>query len=206
MATNEYPDMDAWSERAKISICSEGGTEKAFEALTETVDIDTGDKDIDVIATLKGGRVVKYNPQDVVQITLEAYPLEAGTSGSAGSGFFDLMNPSATVSQPMIVPVDHSRNRYRLTILWTNDPDNTGATAVVTKATPPAATVLGLRAVACGYFISVKPAFTDGLLKFTIVLKAPPFRKDATANFKLESTDGTVNLAVMPAFTATTNF
>jgi len=69
---------ELWSERAKIAICVEGGSDVAFEADTETTDVDLGDKDIEAIATLKGGRLVKYIPQEITTITLEAYPLQAG--------------------------------------------------------------------------------------------------------------------------------
>lgn len=195
------PEM--WSEKAKISISVEGGSEKAFEAETETIDIDVGDKDFDVIATLKGGRLVKYNPQEPTSFTMEAYPLQAGTSGAAGTGFFDLVN-SPDAAQPLVINVDLNRYRYRMAVLWTNDTANTGAASTVN--TIITANVLGLRAVGCGFFISAKPSFTDGALKFTVVFKCPPFKKDATANVKVESTDGTVELAALAAFTTTTNW
>ena len=71
---------ETWSELANVGITILGGSEVQFATITETVDIDLGDKDFDAIATLGGGRLVKFNPQDVTTITLEAYPLEAGTA------------------------------------------------------------------------------------------------------------------------------
>ena len=192
---------ETWSEKGKVSIMIEGGTSNIeFETITETSDIDIGDKDIDVIATLKGGRLVKYTPQDVTTITFEAYPIEAGTAtGTSGKGFFDLLN-TVDSAQPLIVPVDFARNRYRVALLWTNDPTNLVAYGAV--ATP----YLAQRVIACGFFISAKPSFTDGVLKWTVQHKSPPFKKEATANVQIESTDGTAILTALDNFSTTVNF
>lgn len=198
------PDM--WSEKAKVSIAKEGGNDILFDSITETIDIDIGDKDFDVIATIKGGRLVKYTPQEPTSITLEAYPLEGGTSASTaaaeGTGFFDLVN-TADASQPIAVSVDHNRDRYRTAIMWTND---TGAAVYAHSATNT--TFKALRVVGCGFFISAKPGFTDGALKFTVVLKCPPFKKDATANVQIGSSDGSgsVVLPALAAFTTSVNW
>jgi len=204
------PDM--WSEKAKVSIALEQASgvvthnDVLFDTITETVDIDIGDKDFDVIATIKGGRLVKYTPQEVTSMTLEAYPLEGGTSSSTeaaeGTGFFDLVN-THDATQPLALSVDHNRDRYRMAVMWTND---TGATVYAHAATN--ATFKALRVVGCGFFISAKPAFTDGALKFTVVLKCPPFKKDATANVKIDSSDGSGSIVVpaLAVFTTAVNW
>jgi len=193
---------ESWSERCKISIAAEGlavASEIQFEALTETVDIDIGDKDIEAIVNTKGGRIVKYTPQEMTTITLEAYPLEAGTgTGTTGNGFFDLLN-TVDATQPLSISVDHTRTRYRMTILWTNDTTNTAAQNGVASGS------LGLRVAACGFFTSAKPSFTDGVLKFTVQMKAPPFTKAGTANVNVGSCDATAALTIMTTFTATQN-
>jgi hypothetical protein len=196
---------ETWSEKAKVSICKENGYEVLFGSLTETIDIDLGDKDIEQIATTSGGRLVKYNPQDITTVTLEAYPLEAGTvagaDNAAGLGFFDLMN-TADTSEPQQITVNHTRDRYRIAILWTND---ISATTYAYSALS-AATYKGLRFVGCGFFTSVKPAFTDGVLKFTVQMKIPAFKKDGSANLKIESGDGTATLTALGSFTDTQNW
>jgi len=192
-------DPESWSEKAKVSICVEGATDVQFESLTETIDIDLGDKDIEAIANVKGGRIIKFIPQEMTTITLEAYPLEAGTdTGSIGKGFFDLLNTQDT-TQPLSISVDHARNRYRVAILWTNDTTNTAAHLAVTGGS------LGLRVVACGFFTSAKPSFTDGVLKWTVQMKAPPFKKDGTANVNIGSCNTATALAALSAFTTTEN-
>ena len=198
---------DTWSEVAKIAIAAQAGADVPFEAITETVDIDIGNKDFDVIATLSGGRLVKYTPQEPTTITLEAYPVEAGTSsGTTGKGFFDLLN-SADTSQPITVSVDHARNKYRLAVLWSDAILNT--TGVNAEGQIVSPTNSCLRVVASdGYFTSVKPSYTDGILKFTVTYKVPPFDKNGAANVKIESLDGssTATLTALASYTSATKW
>jgi len=189
---------DLWSETAKVAIAAQGGPDVQFCAITETVDIDIGDKDFDMINTLCG-KLIKFNPQEPTTVTLEAYPLEAGTdSGTTGKGFFDLMN-TADTSQPLVIPIDTQHNKYRIAILWTTDTTANAEDQIV------APTHQALRFVAAdGYFISVKPSFTDGVLKFTVKYKVPPFDKNGNPNIKIESVAGTAT-ATLTALASYTN-
>lgn len=190
---------DVWSEVAKIGISAQAGGDIAFHSLTETVDINIGDKSFDVISTLSGGRLVKFTPQDVTEITLETYPVEAGTdTGAVGKGFFDLIN-TADTSQPVVIPVDRTRSKYRIAIMWTDD------TSAVAESQIVAPTNYALRVVASdGYFISAKPAMTDGVTKFTVMYRVPPFDKSGSANVKIESIGGSAT-ATMTAIASYTS-
>ncbi len=79
---------DAWIETCLIGIAKIGGEEVQFSSITETSDFDIGEKDIEGMALVNGGRVTKWSPEGDSTITFEAYPLEAG----AGEGFFDLLH------------------------------------------------------------------------------------------------------------------
>jgi len=192
--------LDSWSELAKVAITAQSGSDVAFQSITETVDMDIGEKGFDVIATLSGGRLVKFTPQEPTEITLEAYPVDAGTdSGTTGKGFFDLMN-SADTTQPVSVSSDRTRTKYRIAIMWT---DSTAAGAASAVVTP---TNQALRVVASdGYFTSVKPSFTDGILKFTVTYKVPPFDSAGSANVKVESISGstTATMTALASYTST---
>lgn len=194
---------DTWSETALVSISAQAGTDVTFQTITEAVDIDIGDKDFDVIATIAGGRLVKFTPQEPTSITLEAYPVDAATTGfttaTTGTGFFDLLNTYDT-TEPHVITVDRNRNKHRIAIMWTNG-SATNATAQVVTPTAQA-----LRVVAAdGYFTSVKPSFTDGVLKFTVTYKVPPFDKSGNANVKIESINGsaTATLTALASYTST---
>jgi hypothetical protein len=195
---------DVWSETALIAISAQGGTNVKFACMTETVDIDIGDKDFDVISGLCGSRMVKFSPQDVTTVTLEAYPLQAGTEGfttaTTGTGFFDLMN-TVDAANPLVIPADRTRTPYRIAVMWTDKTSETDATAAITTPTNTA-----MRFVAAGgYFTSVKPSFTDKVLKFTVNYKVPPFDSAGSANVKLESVAGatTATLTALASYTST---
>lgn len=195
---------DTWSETALVAISAQAGTNVQFASITETIDIDIGDKDFDVIATLSGGRLVKFTPQEPTTITLEAYPINAATEGfttaTTGAGFFDLMN-TYDAAQPLVIAADRNRNKHRIAIMWTDKTTETDATAQIIAPTNTA-----LRVVAAdGYFTSVKPSFTDGVLKFTITYKTPPFDSSGAANIKIESVSGsgTVTLTALASYTST---
>lgn len=198
---------DTWSEVALVSISAQSGTDVPFQAITETVDIDIGDKDFDVIATLAGGRLVKFTPQEPTSITLEAYPVEGGTAGVAtnttgGTGFFDLLH-TLDNTQPLQISLDRTRTKYRLVVLWTDASSITACGQVICP------TNYALRVCAAdGYFTSIKPSFTDGVLKFTVTYKVAPFDKSAAANVKVESVGGTatITLSALASYTSTTKW
>jgi len=185
---------DAWTETALLSISKSGGDEIQFYTLTETIDITVGNKDFDVIANLAGGRIVKFTPQEPMEITLEAYPVEAGTdTGTTGKGFFDLLwgGIQSDATQPISLSADRTREKHRMVILWTDDTSVTDATSDINL------NQAGLRIIAKnGYCTSVNPSFTDGILKFTVTYKFPPFDKDGNPNIEVQSTDGTATMTM----------
>jgi hypothetical protein len=191
---------DTWSEVCKVAVSAQGGSDVQFASITETVDIDIGDKDFDVVSTIRGGRLVKFTPQEPTEITLEAYPLEAGTdTGTTGKGFFDLVH-TADATQPVSISFDRARNKYRVAILWCTD-DTKNPNDQIGSPTAAAMRVIA----ADGYFTSVKPSFTDGVLKFTVKYKVPPFDKSANANVKIESIDGSSAATLGTSATYTTS-
>ena len=188
---------DTFSEVGLVSLQVLNGTAKEFYTITETVDIKVGNKDFDVINTMAGGRSVKFTPQEPTTITLEAYPVEAGTSGSGttGNGFFDLMH-TVDATQPLAIAVDRTRTKLKAYILWTDDTTVTSATSTININQS------GIRIVAQnGYVTSCDPSFTDGVLKWTITMKFPTFTKAGVANVTMYSTDGTATQTVTTTYT-----
>ncbi len=178
MAAKPITD-DAWMERCYVSICKEGatgvgGTEMHFQALTDSVNIEPGEKDIEPIPLVNGGRVTKFTPEKETTITLEIYPKEVGTdTGATGKGFFDLMH-TADASVPIRVENTFDRNKYRILVLWTNIPiaSITGAEMATTVTDTYAGVRFGM---AEAYFTSVKVDFTDKIQKWTIIAKCSAF-------------------------------
>ena len=191
---------DAWMETCLIAISIAGGSDLQFAALTETIDFDVGEKDIEGIPLTNGGRVTKFTPEGDSTITFEAYPLEVGTdTGTTGKGFYDLMH-TVDASVPIRVVNDRKRNKYRVLVLWTNDP--TPTTAQASTANTYSALRIGM---ADGYFTSVKPSFTDDILKFTVMYKCAAFDKTGAGNIMMESCAGTTAGDVLPAIASYTS-
>ncbi len=191
---------DAWMETCLIAISLQGGSDIQFAGITETLDFDIGEKDIEGIPLVNGGRVTKWTPEGDSSITFEAYPLQAGTDTDAsGLGFYDLMH-SVDASVPIRVTNDRDRDKYRVLVMWTNDPTPTTAQAV-TNANFSALRI----GMADGHFTSVKPSFTDGMLKFTVTFKVAAFDKSAGGNVMMESCAGSTGADILPAVASYTS-
>ncbi|KKL90496.1 hypothetical protein LCGC14_1904160, partial [marine sediment metagenome] len=132
MATTSFGDYDAWQRHALVTV-EDGTTAMQIHALTSSINIEGGERDIDTIPLFNLGQVVKHGPAGMVTVTFEGYALAAGTA-SAGTavGFWDIFaeSPAKDSSDPIGVSISTTRTRYRVAILWTND---SLATAGVTE-------------------------------------------------------------------------
>jgi len=174
---------EGWEETCFVEIQKLSGTVLQFAAITETVDISEGDVPGEGVPTLAGGRIWKQSPQEDGELTLELYPVELDeATASAGVGLFQsFVGGTKDTSEPLATDVDwpagtdRTRDQFRVTILWTNDP------AATTASQETAAATDSLRFVAMGCRItSHKSAFTDGILKTTVNFKYPAFSKAGT--------------------------
>lgn len=187
--------MDAWTETALITITGTSGTCTAtfnIAALTDSIDIDQGDRDIEGIPTLSGARLVKLNPEGDTTITFEGYPIGIGDIDATSvdgmmAHFFggtDSTSPFSVTSGTI------ARNKYSVYILWTDD---TAAT-IGTTSIASGSSALRYKFANC-YLTSAKAAMSaDGALKGTFKFKVPVRNKSNTANITVESTDGTASM------------
>jgi len=192
---------DAWMETCKIAISKQGQTDVQFAALTETVDFDIGDKDIEGVPMVNGGRVMKWTSEADSTVTFEAYPLQAATLSGAttGTGFFDLMH-DVDSAVPLRITNDRNRDKYRVLVLWTNDSSSLSGQSATTENSS------GMRiGMVDGHFTSVKPSFTDGILKYTVVFKCTAFDKDGGSNVMQESAAGSSASDILPEVAAYTS-
>ena len=182
---------DAWTETAFV-ILNDGTTDTAIQTITETIDLDQGEKPMEGVPTISGGRLKKFSPQEDTSITFEAYPIAIGDKTAATQDGLDLFFNAGTDSDaPFSATSSRSRTTFTVTILWTDDATVSGAKDEVTSGS------YGLRYVFANCdMTSCKPSFTDGILKATYVFKCPAFNKAGTANITASSTDGT---AALPA-------
>ncbi len=190
---------DAWMEECLVAISIQGGSDIQFASVTATLDFDLGEKDIEGMPIVNGGRVTIWKPEGDSTVTFEAYPLQAGTNtGATGLGFYDLMH-TVDASVPIRIVNDRNRAKYRVLVLWTNDPTPTTGQSIT--ADTYSAFRIGM---ADGHFTSVKPSFTEGYLKFTVMYKCAAFDKSAAGNVMMESCAGGSAPDILPAIASYT--
>jgi len=188
----------AWQETFLVEITQPGNTlgNNNAEGTTETIDIDLGEKDIEQVVMGNGGRLEKIVPEGISTITLECYPLNVGSADISAAaetlGFFDLLHAEDTTF-PLAISNTTARTRVRLAIMWTDD-----TTAGDASDALAATANFGLRMVFADAFVtSAKSSFTDGILKWTIMIKVVPFDSAGASNIQFQSANGITG--TMPA-------
>jgi hypothetical protein len=140
---------DAWQRKAYISVESSATVKMQYEAMTETIDIDMSERDIDKIDLLNLGQITKHGQPGICTITFEGYPLYAGTSDTSGAtrgtpkgglatGFWEFFANAghSDTAQPLDLDMSNTLTKYRVAILWTDDVDLTGTLSAASNATP----------------------------------------------------------------------
>ena len=186
------PDM--FSEVALVNVAKSGGTELNYYTICDSVDFKIGQKDVDFISTLAGGRLSNFKPMEPTEVTLKLYPVEIGTDTAnialaKGAGVMDLFCANTTdATQPLDFTVDRGRTKYRVTFLLTDDTTITSAVSDINL------NQVGARLIAKnGFLVEATPSeFTpESGWVWTCKFKFPPFDKDGTGNISGQSSDGT---------------
>jgi len=190
---------DAYKEVCRISIINNAGTAVAFDGFTEDITaMDWGEKDIEGMALVNGGRVVKFTPMSDESMTLKIYPTRADTAVT--NSVAQLFHPQSTAdsTQPIAVDNRYQRDPCGIVILW-------ATTLPATAQTVPAGSVTAERIqIINAYPTKYTPSFDDKVKSAEITFKWAPFAKDATRNKREESTDGSEYLPA--AITSATSY
>jgi len=177
---------DAWEETALVVVQKLNGTPYLYGAITETIDIGEPDYPGESIPNIAGGRIWKQSPQEDGELTLEIYPTNLDTTGSAGffqeyaGGTWDTSQPIASVTS-WNAGISRARDVFMVAIMWTDDTTINTAAEVLD---PTGAT--GTDKVALRFYCkearitSHKSEFTDGILKTTVTFKFPAFNTSGT--------------------------
>lgn len=184
-----------WSEVALVSISPIDGSEREFYTITDSVEFNIGAKDVDFKPNLAGGRLDDFQPMEETEVTMKVYPTEMG----GANGIFDLYNTNTSdTTQPLSFTIDRSRKKYRCVFLLAED---TSVTSAVSEITTGAAARLTAKN---GYLVEATPEeFTpDSGWTWNVRFKFPPFTKNGTGNVTGESTDGTITLPAVSAYTS----
>jgi len=178
----------AWDEFCLIGITNDGGSEVQFAALTEDITaMDFGEKDIEGVANLKGGRITKFTPMTDESVTLKVYPVDVKLDGNGVAQWFHPQSTDDTDS-PALVKNTKEREKHRVVILLSTNLPASAGTLPQTGA--PAYRIQ----IANAYVTRYVPSFDGKIYSAEMTIKWVPFTKDGTGNKYEESTDGTVLL------------
>ena len=192
---DKMAEPDVWDETAKVVIYDMTNTVNMnIDALTETIDIDEGDKEGESIATIKGGRLWKKTSEADTTLTFEGYPISIGSATSlTPKGLIQFFESGSDATEPLAASSSLTRTKFRVTMLWTDDTGALNARDSVASGSY----ALRYDFQNC-YFISCKPSFTDKVLKATWKFKLPTFTKAKVANITVESVEGGAAMPSIP--------
>ena len=182
---------DQWTEIAYVAISDEDGNQYQFGAITDTIDIAWGARDIESIACVSSGRVTKFIPEEITEITLELFPVGISSDDSPPNGvqgWFMGLEPDATSGI-----VAFTRQKFRITVLWTTVTGITDAAGAVTSGDSLRFSFWN------AYLTNASVDFTDDILKSTVTFKCPPYDRAASGLIKAEEADETT-LATLGAY------
>jgi hypothetical protein len=173
---------DQFTEIAFVAISDESGNEYQFGTIVDTIDIAWGARDIESIATVSAGRVTKFIPEEVSEITLELFPVGITSDGTTPNGihaWFMGMTPNTTSGTNSF-----SRKKFRVAVLW-----STLSTAPSNAAGAlDSADHLRFSFWSC-YLTQATADFTDDILKATVTFKCPPYDRAGNPLIKAEEAD-----------------
>ena len=187
---------DQWTEIAFVAISDEDGNEYSFGTITDTIDLSWGSRDVESIATVSAGRVTKFTPEDITEITLELFPVGISSSGSTPNGiqgWFMGIEPTATEGK-----CTFTRKKFRVTVLWTTAAagDFTSATGAI----PTTGTCSSLRfSFWNAYLTDSSVDFTDDIVKSTVTFKCAPYDRAGESLIIAEEKDAG-QLVAIPAY------
>lgn len=206
MAITTFGDYDAWQRHALISV-DDGTSSVELHAKTSSINLEIGERAVDIIELLNMGQIMKFGPVGLTTITVEGYVLEAGsaTGATVGTGFWDIFAdvPASGGTQPLNVSISNNVTRYRVSVLFTNDSAADQGSDAVTST----AGYKGLRFVIADCTCTSNPYdFTDGVMKATLTFKGRAFDSSASALIKLESGKDTTPITALAAYVAGTTY
>jgi len=185
--------QESWQEVALLSI-SNGSSIMNFALITDSFEVQGGEKQIEGKPTVAGGRIVMWTPESDSEFTAKVIPVGVGkTTDTSADGFWQWYQTPSSPDNTFPQSVSNTKNR------------NTVSLAIMMASTLPSTAFATTSTSASAYRTTLKNAYitkytesfstTEGL-SADITIKCPAYAKDGTSNVIKESTDGT---GVLPA-------
>jgi hypothetical protein len=178
-----YPE--SWQEVAILTI-KNGSTKTNFALLTESFEVNNGEKAVEGLATVSGGRIMKWTPEGDTEVTCKIVPVGVGKSNdTTADGFWGLFQPGAGTTDPIMASSSKTRTLYSVAIMWTS---SALADAFTSSATSAAATRFVMKNA---YITKLTHSFgtSDGLMA-DMTLKCGAYDKSGNPNIVWDSASG----------------
>ena len=187
---------EAWREFCLIGILSESdANEVQFAGMTEDITaMDWGEKDIQGVPLLNGGRIVKKVPMTDEKLTLKVVPVTVNRDGTGIEPYLSGTVDSA--SDPFSVLNSNARERHRIVLVWAETLPDTASGTIAAGGNWLRVTIVN------AYCTSVKPSYSDKYMSGEISFKWAPFTKSAVANRKVDSGETLSGTAVTATATS----
>jgi len=178
--------FDTHSERCLVTISPISGSSFNLSPRISSFQVNGGEKGIEGIALMNGGRVTRFLPQSDFELSFDAFFIGLNTiSGDDISVSQYINNPaSLDTSKPYKTNPSRNRKKFRVTILWLEDTSVTGNNAELTPNTGMAERLSFVGA----YLVNDNISFADLIKQNNFKFKVSPFDVDGAANIQHEST------------------
>lgn len=189
---------DQFTEIAYIAISDTSSHQYQFGTITKSIELNIGDKDVEQIVTVAGGRMVKFIPQEMAEISFDIVPVGMSTNTAVPNGLLGWFIGADYDAASSLVT--RTRHKFRVTVLWTNDTTNGASNAAGAINTAGSDS---FRISFWGCYMTTHPIDFDGELGTKVIFKCPPFNKAGSGMIKCEeAVDGT--LATLDDYTGNT--
>jgi len=169
-------------EVALVSIQPIGGTAYQFAAIIDSMSFGGGEKQIEGVPVMNGGRLVKRTPMTDHEVSFTIYPTSTQFTSKDMIQLFALPSASWVTTTPQDVSISRGSDRYQVCILWTDD-----ATATTANGTTVASKLARRYVLKSARCVSYASSFADRHLTAEVSFKAPAFTPSGTATLKIAS-------------------
>lgn len=179
-----YPE--SYQETAMLTL-KNGSVKNNFALITESIEINSGEKQIEGLVTLSGGRITKWTPEGDTEFTAKIIPVGVGkTTDTTADGFWQYFQAGTDDTMPQSTPNSRSRNVYSVAIMF-------ASTYPADAFTSTATSIAAYRVVLKNAYITkfTKSGNTSDGFMADLAIKCVPFDKNGSSNITEESTDGT---------------
>ena len=186
--------LESWQEVAMLSV-NNGTAIANFALITESFDINNGEKNIEGQATVSGGRIVKWTPEGDTEITCKIIPVGVSDPNDTTlDGFWQHFQPQSVsdTSYPRVVSNSRLRTTVSVAILWCQAFPASVSNAFSATASSHAAYRICL---SNAYITKNSHSFTtDAGLTADVSIKCPAFDKNGVSNVVIDDSDGSAAL------------